>query len=164
MIEKKVREIIRDYRLAVEKENKERLEAQDMEKKNREINAGLAEKCVCDIISPVFHRVKDELVRDGFYCDVEIISKKDPNFSTSTAMAILIRLSVKPGTKNEPVNDSHLSYEGSFSDQGFTRTSIAYPRKGVEPIKEKERLVVSDINSSDLEAHLYGLLRRVFGV
>lgn len=144
------------------KEEAARDRANEEKKLLREMNGKLMSRCIQTAISPVFYAARETIVARGFFCDVHIISKKDYLIQTAMPVAVSIKMSVKPGSEKQPVETSHLTYEGGFENQGVSLKRVIYVKNGGEPHVDSNRFVVTDIDASLVEDEVSDFIKSVF--
>lgn len=157
-----VNKIISDYKEACRRKELERQAELQKIQQQRALNAEVIEKCIKAIIEPAFDHVKSEILQNGFPCDVELISKKDPSFSGTKTFAIGIKIITKNKTDNLSGNKSHLLYEGSFDAQEISKSE--WIALGATPSEKHPPIAVSRVDSDMVDEDLEQFLLKVFRV
>lgn len=159
-----VSRIIGEYKQALQDKEWARQKELAQEKQRRLNNAEAVGLCIRTVVEPLFERVKQQVIENGFFCDIELVSKKDSKFGLSEkifAIEIKLLANAKPSVGCS-TRYSSLQYAGGFEAQEMVRSE--WLCDSGKPPQSFPALALSRITSTLVEQDLDSFLRKVFTV
>ena len=153
-----IKRILTDYEAAKQQKADGRKQKMESECLRRQLNAEKVEVCLSETVAPVLDSVRDDLLKGGYRCDVERVSKKDSEFPKSERMfALCIRLKTDRDSASPHLN-SALKFSADF---GSLRVNIIAKVQGKEE-KIRGPFTMSDLTSEFVEQKAEEFLKEVF--
>jgi len=153
-----VKRILTDYEAAKRQKADAQKQKIESECLRRQLNAEKVEECLSETVAPVLDSVRDDLLKGGYRCDVERVSKKDSDFPKSDrTFALCLRLKTDRDSAS-PHLHSVLKFCGEF---GSVVVNVISNVQGKEE-RIRGPFTMSDLSSEFVEQKAEEFLKEVF--